>query len=338
MPIEAFAHAIPSIRHKAADLARVTGADEKFIIEKIGVETRYVLGPDETGISLSVEACRALAEKVPGILEKPNLLVVVTQNPDRRLPQNSAGLAAALGLPSTVASFDLSLGCSGYVYALTVAEGFMAVTGMHTAVVVTCDPYSRIIDPADKDTNCVFGDAATATLVRAGPSRGKIIATDFGTQGEQGDAICVPDGGAARPLVGTAAPEQPEVSRDTLRLHMRGRAVFNFVNSAVPESISRCLEAAGMTLDQIDLFALHQGSRYMLEAMARRMGIPSDRLLQNMSRYGNTVSSSIPLLLSEVDADRQLDGRVVLMSGFGVGLSWGTAIVQFSSGVRQHDP
>lgn len=329
MALEAFAHAIPSVCHTAADLAALTGADAGFIAEKIGLETRFVLGPEETGISLSAQACARLFAKRPDLASKIDLLITVTQTPDRRIPQNSSGLAAVLGLPTTVASFDLSLGCSGYVYALSVAEGFLVATGKQTAVVVTCDPYSRIIDPADKDTNCIFGDAATATFVQAGTGRGRIIATDFGTDGAGGDAICVPAGGAARPLAGALAGGQGMTPADDLRLHMQGRAVFNFVNSVVPQSIRRCLDAAGLGVEDIDLFALHQGSRYMLEAMARRVGISPDRLLTNMSKYGNTVSSSIPLLLSEADQSGLLAGRVVMLAGFGVGLSWATAIVRF---------
>lgn len=329
MPAQQFAHALPSVCQTAAEIAALTGADEQFIVEKVGLSRRYVLGPGETGVSLAAEACRKLFGRHAGLSAEVDTLVFVTQTPDRRLPQNSAGLAAALGLPENLASFDLSLGCSGYVYALSVAEGFLHATGRQCALVVTCDPYSRIIDPHDKDTNCLFGDAATATVVRAGQGRGRILATDFGTRGQDGDAICVPAGGAARPLVGAMAAEPvPEMAGD-LRLHMQGRAVFNFVNSVVPESIRACLGKAGLTLDDIDLFALHQGSRYMLDAMARRVGIPPQKLLQNMAAYGNTVSSSIPLLLSEQDDAGQLDGRRVLVSGFGVGLSWATAILQF---------
>lgn len=329
MAIDAFAHALPSVCHTAADIAALTGSDEQFIAEKVGLSRRYVLGPDQTGVSLSADACRALFARYPDLAQEVDVLICVTQTPDRRLPQNSAGVAAALGLPKTLASFDIALGCSGYVYALTVAEGFLQAAGRHCALVVTCDPYSRIIEPTDKDTNCLFGDAATATVLRAGAGRGRILATDFGTRGEDGDAICVPAGGAARPLVGAVAAEMTAPDANDLRLHMQGRAVFNFVNSVVPDSIRTCLQNAGLTLDDIDLFALHQGSRYMLDAMAKRVGIPPQKLLQNMANYGNTVSSSIPLLLSEQDAAGQLDGRRVLISGFGVGLSWATAILQF---------
>lgn len=329
MPAQHFAYALPSVCHTAAEIAALTGADEQFIIEKVGLSRRYVLGPGETGVSLAADACRKLFDRHSGLAEEVDTLIFVTQTPDRRLPQNSAGLAAVLNLPDSLASFDLSLGCSGFVYALSVAEGFLHSVGRHCALVVTCDPYSRIIDPSDKDTNCVFGDAATATVVRLGQGRGRILATDFGTRGQDGDSICVPAGGAARPLVGAIGAEPAADISDDLRLHMHGRSVFNFVNSVVPESIRACLGKAGLKLDDIDLFALHQGSRYMLDAMARRVGIPPQKLLQNISNYGNTVSSSIPLLLSEQDEAGHLNGRLVLVSGFGVGLSWATAILQF---------
>lgn len=329
MPIDALAYAVPSIQHTAADLSELTGADERFIREKIGLSTRYVLGEGETGVSLSVEACRSLFEKVPGLEKEVDLLICVTQTPDRKIPQNSAILAHELGLATSVASFDISLGCSGYVYALKVAEGFLMATGGKNAVIVTCDPYSRIIEPSDKDTNCIFGDAAAATAFSLGEGRGRIIATDFGTNGEEGDAIRVPKGGGAYPLIGIGAQQPVEIERDGHRLHMQGRAVFNFVNSVVPESIDRCLKTAGVGLEQIDLFALHQGSRYMLQAMARRIGIPEDKLLINIDRFGNTVSSSIPMLLSDADDEGSLNGKLVMISGFGVGLSWGTAILQF---------
>lgn len=319
MPIKAIEYSVPKVCHSAADLAEVTGADEIFIRDKIGVHQRYVLGPDETGTSLSKSACEKLFEMSPELRDKVDLLVCVTQTPDRKLPQNSARICHALSLGHQVASFDISLGCSGYVYALSIVEGFLAATGMNNAVLVTCDPYSRIIEPTDKSTNCVFGDAATATWVtRDGPG-GKILASDFGTDGASGDAITVRSGGAEVPML--SAPVDEMAADESFRLHMNGRAVFNFVNAKVPESIEACLSKAQMGLGDIDWFALHQGSIYMLTAMAQRVGIPQDKLLKNMYRFGNTVSSSIPLLLYDLQQDNKLTNQTVLISGFGVGLS-----------------
>ncbi|WP_095590589.1 ketoacyl-ACP synthase III [Actibacterium ureilyticum] len=327
MPIVAIDHAVPGVMHTAADLAAATGADEAFIRDKVGVHKRYCLGEDETGISLSQAACEALFARAPELRDQVDLLVCVTQSPDRKLPQNSAGLAHALQLGPGTASFDIALGCSGYVYALSVVEGFLMATQMENAVLVTCDPYSRIIDPTDKATNCVFGDAATATWIRRQGKGGRIVATDFGTDGSQGDAISIAGGGAAAPMVSIIGMTPPETSQ--MSLFMNGRAVFNFVNGQVPKSIRACLEKAGLGLDDIDRFALHQGSIYMLDAMAKRVGIPPEKLLKNMNHFGNTVSSSIPLLLYDLQQKGDLDGQRILASGFGVGLSWATAILEF---------
>lgn len=330
MSIEAIGVALPSTEHTAQDVARQTGADADFIAQKVGLGRRRVLAPHETGVSLATAACEQLLQQRPELRGQVQLLVCVTQNPDRRLPHNSPQIAAALGLDSAVASFDISLGCSGFVYGLEIVEGFLARCGLQHAILVTSDPYSRIMAAEDKDTNCVFGDAATATWVHRDGQRSRTLATDFGTDGAGASAISVPAGGAARPLVWLdGGPGVQPHSRDDLRLHMNGRAVFNFVLDRVPGSIQACLARAQCTLQQIDHFVLHQGSTFMLEALARKCQLDRSRLVINMDRHGNVVSSSIPLLLAELDAAGTLAGRRVLMSGFGVGLSWATAVVQF---------
>lgn len=333
MPLFAVATALPSIRQDAAEVARQTGVDEAFITDRVGLRTRYILGPEETGVGLGAEACQKLmhARGIPA--ENIGLLVFVTQTPDRRLPQNSAQLAAALGLSSRVAAFDLALGCSGYVYGLVVVESLLETLGIDTALLVTCDPYSRIVAVEDRATSCIFGDAATASLIRrdlAGHRRGgRLGLVDFGTAGEDGDAISIAAGGAALPFISSTSPDMINIGRDQNRLMMAGRDVFNFVMSRIPDSIVACLDSNRLTISDIDFFALHQGSLYMLDALAKRAGIPRERLLVNIDLYGNTVSSSIPMLLEPGLTDGSLSGKKVLISGFGVGLSWATSIIEF---------
>ncbi len=328
MPLRAFAHALPSVSHTSEDIARMTGADQAFIENKIGIRTRYVLGPDETGISLSQKACEKLFAAHPGLRDRVSLLVTVTQTPDHPIPHNSAVLASRLGLSRSTASFDIALGCSGYLYGVIATHSFLKATGGTDAVLVTCDPYSRIMDPADKNTSAVFGDVATATWITADNGRCSILATDFGTDGSQGDAIKVKAGGAALPLLdGTGEPVL--YTKEDLKLHMHGRLVFNFVNTEIPLSIQRCIGKIPLSLEAIDWFALHQGSIYMLDAMAKRVGIDRGKVLKNMSNYGNTVSSTIPLLLEQAEATGKLENTIVLASGFGVGLSWATAVLKF---------
>jgi 3-oxoacyl-[acyl-carrier-protein] synthase-3 len=331
MSIEAIASAIPSVHQDVGEIARQCGAEIDFIRDKVGVSERYILGPEETGIGLAAKACEALFAKVNLTAEDIGLVVFVTQNPDQRLPQNSAGLAAHLGLPKTCASFDVALGCSGFVYGLAITESFVAMHGIKNAILVTCDPYSRIMAPEDKNTNAVFGDAATATLITGTGTRTTITGLDFGTDGSGGDAIRITAGGAAEPLVSLDQADGVNLqSRVDHSLFMDGRAVFNFVNSTVPGSIKASLDKSGTTMEEIDWFALHQGSSYMLDALTRRARIPAEKVLKNIHRYGNTVSSTIPLLLEELLEERTLDmGGKVLISGFGVGLSWATGIINF---------
>ncbi len=331
MSLEAISSAVPSLKETAAEIAQQTGADETFIREKVGISTRHILADDETGLGLAETACKTLFEESSLSAEDVGLVVYVTQNPDRRLPNNAPSLMHALGIPTSAAGFDLSLGCSGYVYGLSVVEAMLQAQGIDNALLVTCDPYSRIMAIEDKATNAVFGDAATCTWVRREGDGPTLSALDFGTDGSGADAIRVEAGGAAKPMVALTGPSEgtAQYDREAHMLHMDGRGVFNFVNSVVPGSINRSLEQANLTLDDVDWFALHQGSAYMLNAVARRVGISPEKLLMNIDRYANTVSSTIPLLLEDLMADRDLNDQRVLISGFGVGLSWGTGLLQF---------
>lgn len=332
MSIEALAFAVPSTLHTAADVSAQTGAAEDFISGKVGLERRHVLADGETGVGLAVAACRRLLIGRERDASRLGLVVCVTQNPDRRIPHNAPLIAHALGLPHHVASFDVSLGCSGYVYGLEIVEGFLARSGAGSALLVTVDPYSRVIAREDRHTNCVFGDAATATWVRADGTRSRTLATDFGTDGSGADAISISHGGAAHPFVSlTDTGGVATYARDELRLQMNGRAVYNFVLDRIPGSIDACLRRAGVELGEIDHILLHQASAFVLDALARKAGLPAERIARTMARFGNTVSSSIPLSLAELDADGRLDGRLVLMCGFGVGLSWATSLVRFEA-------
>jgi 3-oxoacyl-[acyl-carrier-protein] synthase-3 len=329
MSIEAIASAVPSIKESAAEIAQQTGLEELFITEKIGVKWRHVLAPDETGVDLAEAACRKLFAQTdlkPGDVDD---LIFVTQTPDHALPHSSALLAHRLGLSSSCAAFDIGLGCSGFVYALSVTESFLAGNAHENALLVTCDPYSRIMAREDKGTNAVFGDAAAVCWVRRTGTRCQLGRGDYGTDGSRAGALIVEAGRGKLPFVSVHESSLAQYSRDQLRLHMSGRDVFEFVMLQVPKSIGSCLERNGLTLAEIDWFALHQGSLYMLMAMAQRLEIPREKILINIDRFGNTVSSTVPMLLEELMRKEDLHDRKVLISGFGVGLSWATNILTF---------
>lgn len=330
MRIRAFASAIPDTNYDVDKIAEWCGVDPEFLQSKIGVVRRGFLGPNETGVSLAVRAVDELFYKTSLPRDSIELLIYVTQTPDYGIPQNSSLLQNLAGLPRSMASFDLGLGCSGYPYALTLAKGFMRAQSMSRAIIVTCDPYSKIMRREDKATTAVFGDAATATLLD-NEGTGEIGLGDYGTDGSGHSALIVRAGSAASPIW-SVHKQRPELDAadDDYRLRMNGRAVFDFVMHEIPGSLTRAIEKNRLLMGDIKWFALHQGSLYMLKQLAIEANLPLDRVLINIDRYGNTVSSSIPLLLEEQMATPEgLTGNVII-SGFGVGLSWGSTALKFS--------
>lgn len=275
--------------------------DREFVEQKIGVSKLPRFSASDSVVSACAEAFSNLCEKEHFDASEIECVVLCTQNPDGGgLPHNSALIHAELGLSEDCACFDIGLGCSGYVYGLSVIQSFMSTHGMRKGLLFTCDPYSRILNPEDKNTSLLFGDAATVTLISDAPIY-TLSSTKFATKGSGNQALRKVDG----------------------QLEMNGRAVFNFALQDVPQQIKSLLDSANLEVDDIDLFLLHQGSRFMLENTIKRAGIPQKKAPIDLSETGNTVSSSIPLLLEKKLAKSP---NVILMSGFGVGLSWASAI------------
>lgn len=277
--------------------------DADFMESKIGVAQRRVKANNEDTSDMAVKAFEALKTKTGSHLNDIDVLVVVTQNPDQNIPHVSGIVHGKLGLPKSVSTFDISLGCSGFVSGLSIIKGFMETVGMKRGVLITADPYSKIIDPDDKNTVLLFGDAATATLIS--PDAAYITHSFAG--GSQGDLkralIC--EGG---------------------KLEMNGRDVFNFAATSIPGLVAQTLQRAEITLDEIDAFVFHQGSGYILDTLTKRMKIAPEKVLRGLINVGNTVSSSIPLILeAEIDSRKR---KTLLLCGFGVGLSYASCIIK----------
>lgn len=303
--IKSIASYIPAGRIDNIAQAAAFDRDAAFVESKIGTPTLSVKDAGEETSDLCAVAVQNLLAKNPALrLEDVEALVVVTQNGDGEgLPHTSAIVQKKAGLPQHVACFDVSLGCSGYVYGLYVLKGFMEATGLKNGILVTCDPYSKIMDRSDRMTTLLFGDAATATwlgddpLWELGPAK-------FGTDGNGADHLFVKDG----------------------FFHMNGRQVFNFASLKIIPHMQEVLEQAGLSLDTVDAFCLHQGSGAIVDAIAKRLGENGDRVVKNMFGAGNTVSSTIPLLMEHYAFEGSA-WKSLVMSGFGVGLSWGSAVL-----------
>jgi 3-oxoacyl-[acyl-carrier-protein] synthase-3 len=296
------AYHIPEQRIDNIELARRFGTSDTLLRDKIGfLKTARMRDGTETS-DLCVEAIRRLLTLAALDTERLECLVVVTQNPDGYgLPHTSAIVHGKLRLSDRCAAFDISLGCSGFVYGLVIATAFMAASGMTRGVLVSAHPYSKIIGPDDRDTVMLFGDGAAAALLSDDPAW-RIGRADFGTLGQQRDGLIV---------------------KGDRRLAMNGRGIFNFSATEVPPSIRRALAANDLELGDIDRFILHQGSRFIIDTIAKRLGI-EDRTPFCAENYGNLVSSSIPVALT--DAVKDSDRRIVV-SGFGVGLSFATTVL-----------
>lgn len=306
--VKAVASYIPEAFVDNFEQASRFGEPESFVSNKIGAEKLPIKSDAEETSDLCVRAVRALQAKAPELeLSKVDALVVVTQNGDGEgLPHTSAIVHAKLGLGQNVAAFDISLGCSGYVYGLHVLKAFMESVGAENGLLVTADPYSKIVDKDDRNTAMLFGDAATVTWIARDPVW-LLGRADFGTDGAGAEFLRTEQG----------------------KLHMNGRQIFNFASMNIPRQLKKVLAESGYTSTDVDAYLLHQGSAAIIESISRRFGEDSSKFLLDMSATGNTVSSSVPLLL-EKNWDRPWH-RLVLC-GFGVGLSWATTMLERADG------
>ena len=277
--------------------------DAAFLEGKIGVHNRAIKAPDETTAGLCVKAAQNLAERGGPAMESIECIVVVTQNPGTQIPHVAARLHGALGLPTRCASFDISLACSGYVTALSIVQAFMREHGLRNALLFTADPYSSIIDPADKNTALLFGDAATCTWLGENPvfTTGRFT---FGTIGAESSELTSP---AAGPL------------------YMNGRAIFNFAAKQIPADIRRLLVENETLPGDVDRFIFHQGSKFIIDTLTKLLQLDPARVPLAIADCGNTVSSSIPLILAGEITNP--DARRIVLCGFGAGLSWSSTLL-----------
>lgn len=329
MHLRAVASAQPEWVVDNQTISEWSGLDGDFIAGKIGVSSRAFLRADCAGVELAQAACDRLFNQNEELdRSQVGLLIFVTQNPDYRLPHNAALLQDKLKLPTGTAAFDINLGCSGYVYALAAAKGLMMSEGISDGIVVTCDPYSKIMDRANRDVIGLFGDAATATWLSSNGS-GHIGHGDYGTDGSGYQHLVVRSGGAKAPLAHLDGTPAATPGAADSHLHMNGRAIFNFMMTRVPATVDGCLARNALARDDIDYFVFHQASAFLVTTLAERMRLPKEKVPVALSQRGNTVSSTIPMVLEDLWRAGALRGKTVLVSGFGVGLSWASNVIRF---------
>ena len=302
------------------------------IEKKLGIVTRHIAGPDECASDLGVGAAKQLFASgacAPGDVD---YLLFCTQSPDFFLPTTACLMQDRLGIPKTAGALDFNLGCSAFVYGLGLAKGLVETGQARNVLLVTAETYSKHMHPKDKGVRTLFGDGAAAALVSEAPGAdapGGLGPFVYGTDGSGGGALCVRSG-AMRSHDGpdhvTAGHPFPDSA-----LYMDGGAIFNFTLKVVPESLGALLTRTGLGLNDVDLFVFHQANVYMLDFLQKKCAIPNEKFYLCMKPFGNTVSSTIPIALCHAWREGRIrPGSKVVIVGFGVGLSWASALIEWA--------
>lgn len=304
--------------------------DIPLIEEKTGICSRYIAAPGETAADLGWQACEKLFREHNIDRQSIDFILLCTQTPDYPLPTTACLLQQRLGLRTSCGAIDFNLGCSGFVYGLALAEGLVQSGAAKRILLVTAETYSKYIDDEDRSLRTIFGDAAAATLITASDTR-SLEAFQFGTDGSGADTLLVGDGGA-RPCSDAIKPRHRK--RWKSRLYMDGPSLMSFTVVAVPKLIEEILELTNLSMDDIDLFLLHQATHKMLAQMQARLGVGDDRLPIRLAHCGNTVSSTLPILISQLREDKRIQpGKPNLLVGFGVGWSWAGCVWRDTAGL-----
>ena len=307
-----------------ADLEKLVDTSDEWIVERTGIRERRIAEPSETVAYMSkVAAGQVLADAELGP-EDLDAIIMGTASPDRLLPSSACDLQALLGAKNA-AAFDVSAACSGFIYALSMAEGLIASGMARHVLVLGAERLSTITDYTDRATCILFGDGAGATLVRPGKNgtRG-ILAGYLKTDGTLAELLYRPGGGGCHP------PDQKLLTDHGYFIKMAGREVFKSAVRSMADACDRALQRAGLAAEEIDLLIPHQANIRIIEATAKHAGIPMEKVYVNIDRYGNTSAASIPIALDEcVRSGRITAGMNVMFVAFGGGFTWGSMIVRW---------
>lgn len=291
------------------------------IAEKTGIQARHIAGQNECSSDLAERAARRLFEVHRADPAAIDFVLFCTQTPDFALPTSACLLQHRLGIPTRAGALDFNLGCSGYIYGLSLAKGLIETGQARCVLFLTGETYSKLLAPTDKSVRTIFGDAGAATLITAVESAAseKIGPFVLGTNGQGGPNLVCHQGGFRGAKAEAAGHET---------LWMNGPEIFNFTLQVVPETVRELLVRAGLQQDQVDLFVFHQANHYMLDHLRKKLKVPPEKFVVAIAESGNTVSCTIPIALHQAQAEGRLkSGMRVMLVGFGVGYSWGAAMI-----------
>jgi 3-oxoacyl-[acyl-carrier-protein] synthase III len=315
--------AVPEKLVTNAEMEQRVDTTDAWIVERTGIRERHVAATTDTTASLAIDAGTAAIKQAGITPDAIDLLIVATASPEQPIPHTGAFVGEGLGL--RCGSFDLGAGCAGFVYMLVVGSSLLTSGNLDHVLIVGSEILSRLIDPDDRATCILFGDGAAAAVLSRSPDDGPgVLAWDLGCDGSAAGLLEIRAGGSRMP----ATPETIAAGEQYLK--MQGQEVFRRAVRAVVESARTTLDRAGVAPSDVACFVPHQANIRIIESASSRLGIPAERTIVNIGHYGNTSAASIPLALAEAaDAGRLRDDDLVLMSGFGAGMTWASALLQW---------
>jgi len=328
--ITGWGHAVPDRVLTNADLERMVETSDEWIVSRTGIRERRIVGQNDSTTSLaSLAATRAL-EKAGVRAEDIDLIVVATATADDFLVSQACLVQAAIG-SSKAAAFDVGAACAGFVTALNVGTQFINTGVYKKALVIGADTLSRYVDFTDRGTCVLFGDGAGAVVLEASTEQRGLLSAVMGADGSGSQHLFVP--GAAR-----FAPESADIFPDSQpHIRMNGQAVFKFAVNVMGDSSMQCITSAGMTLDDIDMLIPHQANIRIIEAAARKLELPMEKVWVNLDRYGNTSAGSVPIALAEAaDSGALNEGDNIVLVAFGAGLAWAAGVVKWGVNGTNH--
>jgi 3-oxoacyl-[acyl-carrier-protein] synthase-3 len=305
---------------------------DEWIVTRTGIRERHIAEPGETTATMAIEACQKTLERARVGPEEVDLIVIATSTPDYFCPPVSSIVQDRLGA-TRAGAFTLVAGCTGFVYGLVTASQFIE-TGLYEKVlVVGVETLSPAVDWTDRSTCVLFGDGGAAVLMEASGSPTGILSCELGSDGSDWDALIVPGYGVAKPF-------SEEVLRNREHyLRMDGRRIFKFATRKMTESVTNVVQASGLSWDDVDLIIPHQANARIIELATRRLGVPEEKMMVNLDRYGNTSAASIPLALCDALEEGKLEtGDHVVLVGFGAGLTWAAAVLHWQPEPAEDEP
>ena len=324
---------VPERRLTNADLCRFLDTNDEWIRSRTGIAERRIVAPHETTASIAEAAARRALEDAKIAPQDVQMIIVATCTPDYQFPSTASLLQDRLG--ASCAAFDLGAACSGFVYALVTAAQFIQSGAVENVLVVGAEVMSRVINWSDRATAILFGDGAGAAVVTRAPKGSGVLAFDLGSDGAGGPLLKLPIAGEPARLQLPSDPEQgedDELALSPRAIFQNGREVYRFAVHVMGESAVRALEQCGVAPSEVDLFVPHQANVRIIDAAAKRLELPSEKVFVNVDRYGNTSAASVPIALCEArQAGRIPSGSTVVMVGFGAGLTWGANVIRWGS-------